>query len=273
MDAEPVISTTTTIEDKKPADIIATSPQTNTIVETKPIKIDHNTRKIRSYLITYDNASHAIFKPSANQPDIGYPRSWDPDHIITGESQAKREESAFLISESLELDFVPPTTTQTIDSQTGSIQQWIPNAETSETEIDGIPTAVNIFEWPVTQNDWIDATAFLYIIGQVDGHQSNIIRDPKTGKIKLVDNGLSMARGINPKEFCNNGDLIFKFQNQPLTENFLNKLKSILSNEGLTPKGEQLKTKLLTLNQLEEVDDFFSRIRHILNTQAIPPRF
>lgn len=74
------------------------------------------------HLVKYNNVKY-VYKPRVQQNSLER-KHWDNKPVIDGSTVPQRERAAFLISTIGGFDFVP----ETILSDTGSIQKFVPNA-------------------------------------------------------------------------------------------------------------------------------------------------
>lgn len=132
------------------------------------------------HFIEFRGDGSGVFKPASGE------RAELRDQVEKG-TYYKRERAAYLVSRFLDLDLVPPTVIREIDSEIGSVQQFIPDAkvawEISEEEKRDDRLRIQLMKL------WL----FDYIITNSDRHGGNLLF--KKGKIYAIDNGLSFGGG------------------------------------------------------------------------------
>lgn len=106
----------------------------------------------------------------------------------------RREIAASRVADVLGMgDLVPPTTVRDQAGDLGSMQEYVPDA----------PTAFDShepFDGPV---DAARAAVLDYVLGHLDRHRGNwLVRD---GKLRLIDNGLSLPTAYHENDFFNMG--------------------------------------------------------------------
>ncbi|PIR41993.1 MAG: hypothetical protein COV30_00790 [Candidatus Yanofskybacteria bacterium CG10_big_fil_rev_8_21_14_0_10_37_15] len=122
-----------------------------------------------------------IFKPKNGEDDCGR-------RNVKAGSYFRRERASYIIDKFLRFNLVPPTVIREIDGEIGSLQQFIPDAQTgfetsrSELILDKILCQQLIKLW-----------IFDYIIYNSDRHQENFLVKLKEKKIYAIDHGLSFG--------------------------------------------------------------------------------
>jgi len=75
-----------------------------------------------SQVVRFVDGSRGIYKPTSREPA--------QDRAIEPGSYYKRERAAYVVDKALALDMVPPTVIRTVNGEKGSLQQFVPGAET-----------------------------------------------------------------------------------------------------------------------------------------------
>lgn len=142
----------------------------------------------KGYRVDLANGKRAIFKPSDGE-------EWDLHPNVPRGSYYRRETAASDVARVLGMDdVVPRTVTREIGGKTGSVQEMVANA---------VPARI----LPISQRMGNDdkalnqAVAFDYLMGQADRHPGNWML--QQGKLKLIDNGLSLPLLESPGDLVN----------------------------------------------------------------------
>lgn len=182
-----------------------------------------------------------IFKPEFGElPSL---KEW------AGGPLYKRERAAYLVDRFLGFGLVPPTVIKEIDGKIGSFQEFINDAKSSYE----VETSKHMSEM---KKLWV----FDFIIWNPDRHGGNFLFDKDEKKLHAIDNGIAFGKSsFNPNE---------EFYNQPIPEEFKEKIKNFSSSED---KKSILKDLLEELLSKEEVEACFNRIE-LLNTGNIITR-
>lgn len=166
------------------------------------------------------------------------------EHVVKGEStlarwtgkmfgissQNKMEVAAYQLDEAMGLKMVPETKIAALEGKEVVQQAWMPGK--SPRSLRGDP----ILESPAYKAQLADMKAFDYLIQNVDRHQGNWLVNPQTGKITLIDNGLS---GATWRPFYRSGG-----RPSAVTADFAAKLDNLSSQalagrlDGLMTQGE-----------------------------------
>lgn len=152
----------------------------------------------------------------------------------------KRERAAFLVSEMLGFDFVPPTVIREVDGKIGSAQQFI--EETTPLRFSDQST--------ISQEDLVKLWIFDLLIGNSDRHSGNAL--VKDGRVIPIDHGLSF-NSIYLRVYKD-------FPGKEIPEEIVENLQKFSDWEN---NRKVLHHLLLELLSQEEVDAFFDRLDKI----------
>jgi uncharacterized repeat protein (TIGR03843 family) len=193
--------------------------------------VDHNGRKVK-----------AVYKPQKGQL---------PLHDFESESLAAREAAAYILSEALEWDLVPPTVIRSrAPFGAGSLQEFIPH-NPEET----------YFSFDEAARERLRPVAFFdLIINNADRKGSHILLDRK-GNFKLIDHGLCFH--AEPKLRT----VIWDFSGQAIPEAILSDAQQLLGK--LSENGALLKdlAKLLLPGEIEAL---MRRIQDLIEAPVFP---
>jgi Phosphatidylinositol 3- and 4-kinase len=133
-----------------------------------------------THFMAFEDGTQAVFKPQD-----GASKSMLYFNIRPGQDM-EREAGAWEVAKIVGMqDMVPATVIRTVDGRVGSMQDFVPNATeamSSERPFDGAEDAAR-------------AAVFDAVIGNQDRHQGNWLVNEDTGKIALIDHGLSFPEG------------------------------------------------------------------------------
>ena len=151
---------------------------------SSPEKGGVNTTEIKT-LEYAGNELRGAFKPISGEAFRD--NTWEPYLYLKKCPQAYREVMASEIDKALGLKIVPETILRKLDGEYGSLQEWVENST----------VAVKIARSKVktTVKEMYKATVFDSVVGKIDRHSGNWLVNPKTGKLSLIDNGLSFVTG------------------------------------------------------------------------------
>ncbi len=193
--------------------------------------VDHKGRKLK-----------AVYKPQKGEI---------PLYDFPADSLAAREVAAYVVSEELGWDLVPPTVIRSnAPFGAGSLQEFIPHdpEETYFSFNDAI------------RGELRQAAFFDLIINNADRKGSHILLDRK-GRFKLIDHGLCFH--TDPKLRT----VIWDFSGQPIPEAFITDAELLASK--LAAPGPVL-SELLRLLLPEEIVALEVRIRELINIPVFP---
>jgi hypothetical protein len=198
-----------------------------------------------SFLVSLDLKGRklkAVYKPQ---------KGGMPLYDFPAESLAAREVAAYLVSEALGWNFVPPTVIRKrARFGTGSLQEFIPhNPEETYFTFD-----------EATRERLRPVAVFDLIINNADRKGSHILLDRK-GNFKLIDHGLCFHR--DPKLRT----VIWDFSGQAIPE------ETLLDVKLLADKLVEPNPLLSALNQLlepEEITALASRVRTLIENPVFP---
>lgn len=183
-----------------------------------------------------------VYKPTQGERPL-----WD----FPRESLAKREVAAFLVSEALGWDFVPPTVYREDGPfGPGSLQLYVDH-----------DPEYNYFSFSKEDLQRLRSVAlFDLLINNADRKGSHILFDPD-GHIWLIDHGISFHSDRKLRT------VIWDFAGEPITDD----LCSILVNfEALLLPGTELRDQLDSLLEPQEVSALSTRTQDLLNSRLFP---
>lgn len=186
--------------------------------------------------VTLENNLQAIFKPRSGE------KPTEREAFEAG-TYYLRERAAFLVSDALELNLVPPTVVREIDGQIGSLQMFIPEAITgAEAYI-----APNDF---ALQDELCKLWLFDYAIWNTDRNGGNVLI--KNKKVTAIDHGLSLSKA-NPRVYMD-----FYGQDIPdeLRQNYFNFAED-------QSKHQQLFESITEYISEDEAEACLARILHL----------
>lgn len=199
-------------------------------------------------LVKIVNDGSGVFKPSTGEKPF----------LRTGIEAGtyfKRERAAYLVSKMVGIELVPPTVIRELDGETGSMQQFIEDAESVyETDPDD----------PLRKEELMRLFALDYIIWNTDRHGGNILFNK--GKVVAIDNGLAFGKDtarffypVGAPEW-NYGSDVTRFTDIEMPEDIKDNILSFVSYE----RGVQLLSELLgELLPAEEVQACIERIKRL----------
>ena len=200
-------------------DIISTLKQEKII---KNIALNKGSTGAR--LITFSDKSQAIFKGKV------------PNKLFEHFANINSEVAAYRLDRLLEFNFVPVTTTRTIDDQNGSIQVFIQNAQTL--------TKNTSQEIPLIQKRKLEL--FDYLIFNEDRGRGNILQ-LTSGKIIAIDHGLSFRK----TEVSYPPEALLSFLKESSGKFLITKLKKV--------SNHQIKNELKDLVSSEIIESILKR--------------
>ncbi len=159
----------------------------------------------------------------------------------------KRERAAYLVDRFLDLGLVPPTVIREMDGSVGSMQEFIPDAQT--------PRSMDADEW---QSLDFESDAFQkmwlldYIIHNADRNMGNYLIKDGGETVKAIDHGFCFA---NYPLFT-----IFDFSGYKLNDSLLDNFRSLAND---TIRREILVDLLKELLSEEEVSACLARLDHL----------
>lgn len=192
-----------------------------------------------------NNLLHAIYKPERGEQPL-----WD----FPPNSLSKREISAFIVSNLIGWNFVPPTIYRTIDAPfgQGSLQLFIPHNP-----------RINYF---YLQNKDVKIiqkiVLFDAIINNADRKGGHIIQD-EIEKIWLIDHGLC----FHPDEKLRT--VIWEFSSEKIPDDLRNNLERFLKN--IDNNNIKLVKKLTKFLSSVEIFMVMKRTRNLLEMGVFPP--
>ena len=198
---------------------------------TFAVEISHNEKTLQG-----------VYKPTQGERPL---RDFPP------ESLARREVAAFLVSETLGWDFVPPTIYREDGPfGPGSLQLFVDH-----------DPEYNYFSFNKDDLQRLRPVAlFDLLINNADRKGSHILLDPE-GHIWLIDHGISFHRDRKLRT------VIWDFAGEPITD----ELCSILARfEALLLPGTDLRDQLDLLLEPQEVSALTKRTQDLLNSRQFP---
>ena len=193
--------------------------------------VDHKGRKLK-----------AVYKPQ---------KGGMPLYDFPSDSLAAREVAAYVLSEALGWDFVPPTVIRKrAPFGAGSLQEFIPhNPEDT------------YFSFDEAARDRLRPLAlFDLIINNADRKGSHILRDRK-GNFKLIDHGLCFH--TDPKLRT----VIWDFSGQAIPEALISNASRLLD---MLVESGPLYSDLTQLLRVEEIQALIRRVRGLVETPVFP---
>ena len=193
--------------------------------------VDHKGRKLK-----------AVYKPQKGEM---------PLYDFPADSLAAREVAAFVVSEALGWDLVPPTVIRkSAPFGAGSLQEFIPHDPEN-----------TYFSFDDAVRGELRQVAFFdLIINNADRKGSHILLDRK-GSFKLIDHGLCFH--IDPKLRT----VIWDFSGQPIPETFLSDAQLLAAK--LAEPGQVL-SDLEGLLLPDEIRALAHRIQDLIETPVFP---
>jgi hypothetical protein len=193
--------------------------------------IDHKGRKLK-----------AVYKPQKGEM---------PLYDFPADSLAKREVAAYLLSEALGWEFVPPTVIRRrAPFGAGSLQEFIPhNPEDTYFSFDE-PTRERLRQ----------VAFFDLVINNADRKGSHILLDRKSN-FKLIDHGLCFH--TDPKLRT----VIWDFSGQAIPEPLIADIHTLLTQ---LAEPSPLLSEMSKLLQPEEIEALVSRLRDLIETPVFP---
>jgi len=193
--------------------------------------VDHKGRKLK-----------AVYKPQKGEM---------PLYDFPADSLAAREVAAFVVSEALGWDLVPPTVIRrSAPFGAGSLQEFIPHDP--EDTYFSFDDAVRV--------ELRQVAFFDLIINNADRKGSHILRDRK-GRFKLIDHGLCFHIDTKLRT------VIWDFSGQPIPEVLI--ADAQLLSAKLAEPGQVL-SELEGLLLPEEIRALAHRIQDLIETPAFP---
>jgi len=110
--------------------------------------------------------------------------TWEPYIKLKKCPQAYREVMASEIDGALGFKLVPETILRKLDGEIGSLQEWVENSVTGMS----VTKPMKIAAKEIYKTSVLD-----YVTGNVDRHSGNWLVNLKTGRMNLIDNGLSFC--------------------------------------------------------------------------------
>ena len=197
-----------------------------------------------TFLVTIAQADYkvlGVYKPIKGERPL-----WD----FPEETLALREVAAFLVSENLGWDFVPPTVYRDGPHGPGSLQ-WFIDAEPE----------LHYFNMPEAEKPALRRTAlFDLLINNADRKGGHVIKD-KQGKIWLIDHGLCFHN--EPKLRT----VIWDFAGQPIPGDLLGDLRSFRTR---LDSDDNLVEAINTLLSAREVAALKRRADRLLKNGCFP---
>ena len=191
---------------------------------------------------TDEEALIAVYKPEQGERPL-----WDFEYG----SLEKREVAAFLVSEALGWNLVPPIVYRTDGPYgPGSVQLYIehdPNYHYFNFEPQDLARLQPV-------------VAFDLIINNADRKGGHILKDPQDN-LWLIDHGLCFHQQNKLRT------VLWDFAGEPIPQALLEDMQNLLS--GLQP-GAAVRISLEALIQPEEVDALQQRIEQLLRTRIFP---
>ena len=193
--------------------------------------VDHKGRRLK-----------AVYKPQKGEM---------PLYDFPADSLAAREAAAFVVSEALGWDFVPPTVIRkSAPFGAGSLQEFIPhNPEDTYFSFDG-----------AIREKLRQAAFFDLIINNADRKGSHILLDRK-GRFKLIDHGLCFH--TDPKLRT----VIWDFSGQPIPEAFISDARLLAAK---LAELSQVLTDLERFLLPKEIRALARRIHELIETPVFP---
>ncbi len=195
-----------------------------------------------------------VYKPKTKQGDLE--QQWGPEVWIKGESKPDREVAAYIVSDELGFDCVPKTIMREGPDGEGSVQVWVNGIGGKNFDMGTIP-----------ENSLVEKSAFIHLIGGIDTHPDNFIKD-ESEKLWMTDNGLSFPE--MESGFYNNYEINLKCSGKPIPEETLAKIQQLFDGEKVSPKGEEIISKLLPHLNEKEIEFVFLRGKSLLINKTIP---
>jgi len=193
--------------------------------------VDHKGRKLK-----------AVYKPMKGEM---------PLYDFPADSLAAREVAAYVVSEALEWDLVPPTVIRIkAPFGAGSLQEFIPH-DPEDTYFS--------FEDAV-RAELRQVAFFDLIINNADRKGSHILLDRK-GRFKLIDHGLCFH--ADPKLRT----VIWDFSGQPIPENFIADVQLLAAKMA---EPSPLLSELQQLLLPEEISALAQRIQDLIESPVFP---
>lgn len=204
------------------------------------------------YCLEFKDDGKGIFKPREGE------RFLERRHTAPG-TYYRRERAAYLVDRFLSLSVVPPTVIRKIEHETGSIQQFIPDAKT--------PAEISPDDWseeqtiPEIKNQMLKMFILDHIIFNSDRNGNNLLLS-KDDKIHAIDNGLSF--GNDTLKIFPDDSHIFsgRFYEKQIPEEVIEQIKTALAD---TEKQQELDKLLRELLTDKDREAFFVRLNRIGN--------
>lgn len=191
-----------------------------------------------------DHDVQAIYKPNQGERPL-----WDFPRY----SLSKREVAAFVVSNLLSWDLVPPTVYRQKNAPygPGSLQLFIPHDPN-----------IHYFNLVNKPKDTIQKIIlFDYLINNADRKGGHLIQD-ENQKLWLIDHGLSFSKEFKLRT------VIWDYAGETIPKPLLNDLQSL--HEKFLSNSHPLLIKLQKLLSVEERDALSSRIVELLNNPKFP---
>jgi hypothetical protein len=198
-----------------------------------------------TFLVTVchgDVRALAVYKPSQGERPL-----WDFPHA----SLALREVAAYLVSQELGWEFIPPTVWREGQYGPGAVQLFI-DADFSQHYFTMREQNAAIFQ---------QVAAFDVITNNADRKAGHFLRDAE-GRIWVVDHGLT----FHPQPKLRT--VVWDFAEQPIPEQILSDLRQLQSI--LRDPGSRLMTQLSGLISQMEVKVLRRRIGHLVRAGHYP---
>lgn len=180
-----------------------------------------------------------------NGADVFKPKNGENKSYHESGSFFKRERASYLVDKFLNFNLVPPTVIREINEQIGSVQEFIPDADTFN------QITRREEETATRNNELLKLWLFDMLIYNADRHCGNLLY--KEEKIFAIDNGISFSGKSHLH-------VTKTFENKNIPENIKRQFNEFKKN---TKKKETLEKLLLELLDKEEVDAFFARLDKI----------
>lgn len=188
-----------------------------------------------------DVAAKVVYKPQQGESPL-----WD---FPTG-TLYKREEAAFLVSEALGWQLVPPTISRTGDFGVGMVQFFIEHDPEE-----------HFFTFRDPWDDQLTRLVlFDILINNADRKGGHVLRE-QSGKIWAIDHGVTFHDEYKLRT------VIWELAGEPIPPSYLETLNAF---QGCIVKGAPLTEQLKRLISPQELQRLRQRVKVLLETQTFP---
>lgn len=235
-------------ENEKPASVALTMDRVLDILEKGEIEQEYGLLRWSSnyaFLISVkyeDTELTAVYKPQKGERPL-----WDfPDGTL-----CYRERAAFLTSNELKWDIVPPTTLREASRGLGSVQFYIEH-----------DPQVNYFSFDESMAPQLmRISAFDYLVNNADRKGGHCLVDSQ-GHVWGIDHGISFHASNKLRT------VIWDFAGQPVPPELLKDMECLLAS--LEDSSSPYRQALCALLSNAEINAFQARVRHLLRSRKYP---